>query len=220
MNWNTHSELEGRHSIFAPSTPSWMNYSLEPEDEGVIFQRYCAQYAASIGTITHEFAEDHIKYPTRKLVKANSSDLLIRLLKGGIPPIVIDMDYIYPNVMNYVNDAVGFHMDTEVKLKYSDIFFGTADCICYRDKTLRIHDLKTGKGAVHLDQLLAYASLFFLEYGKVLNIEPSNTRTILRIYYGGDILEDEPDPQQIMGTIHQIIELEKIVSKWKDAGVK
>ena len=222
MIWNEHLEIKGRHSLFAPSNPSWMNYSMEPEDEGVIFQRFCSQYAALIGTITHEFAEDHIKY-NQRLKKQHSSELLIALLKAGIPSIVIDLDYIFPNVMNYVNDAISYRMDCEISLKYSEFCFGTADAICFRDikgKELRIHDLKTGKGATHLDQLLSYSALFFLEYGKLYNAEPNNTSVVLRIYQGGDILEDMPEPDRIYAASKQIIALDKRAAKWKAEGIR
>lgn len=215
MIWNEHSELQGKHSIFAPSNPSWMNYSLEDEDEGVIFQRFCSQFSAPIGTVTHAFAEDRIRF-NQKLQKANRTDLLIDLLKADIPPIVIDLDYIYGNLQNYVNDAISFRMDTERPLKYSDTIFGHADAICFRDRELRIHDLKTGKGIIHLDQLLAYAALFFLEY----KADPRDITTVLRIYYGGEVIEDRPEPERIQAAMHQIVELDKKTSKWKAEGMK
>ena len=40
---------------------------------------------------------------------------------------------------------------------YSERFFGTADAISFRNNVLRIHDLKTGKGPVHMEQLEVYA---------------------------------------------------------------
>lgn len=210
MIWNEHSELRGKHATFAPSNPSFLNYSLEPESEDVIFQRFASQYSAIIGTIVHDFAEERILY-NQKIHKANKSDLLIRLLKAGIPPIVIDMDYIFSNLIPYINDAISFRMDSEVILKYSDDCFGTSDAICYRDKTLRIHDLKTGKSTVHMDQLLTYAALFFLEY----KAKPETTTTILRIYQASDILEDTPEPERIRAAMDQIVELDKRVKKWK-----
>lgn len=210
MIWNEHSELRGKHATFAPSNPSFLNYGLEPENEDIIFQRFAAQYSSQIGTITHDFAEERIFY-NQKLHKTNKSDLLIRLLKAGIPPIVINMDYIYSNLIPYVNDAISFRMDPEVILKYSDDCFGTSDAICYRDKELRIHDLKTGRSTVHMDQLLTYAALFFLEY----KASPENTTTILRIYQASDILEDQPESERIRAAMNQIVELDKKVKKWK-----
>lgn len=213
MIWNEHSELRGKHAVFAPSNPSFLNYSLSAEGEDVIFQRYSSQFSSQIGTIVHDFAEERIQY-NQKLHKTNKSDLLIRLLKAGIPPIVIDLDYIYGNLIPYVNDAISFRMDPEVVLKYSDDCFGTTDAICYRDKELIIHDLKTGKMPVHMDQLLVYAALFFLEY----KASPDTTSTILRIYQASDILEDRPEPVRIRAAMDQIVELDKKVKKWKAEG--
>ena len=213
MIWNEHSELRGKHAVFAPSNPSFLNYSLSRESEDVIFQRFASQYSSQIGTIVHDFAEERILY-NQKLHKTNKSDLLIRLLKAGIPPIVIDLDYIFANLIPYVNDAISFRMDPEVVLKYSDDCFGTADTICYRDKELIIHDLKTGKTPVHMDQLLVYAALFFLEYKVSLN----TTSTVLRIYQASDILEDHPEDERIKAAMEQIVELDKKVKKWKAEG--
>lgn len=210
MIWNEHSELRGKHATFAPSNPSFLNYSLEPQNEDVIFQRFSSQYSAQIGTIVHDFAQERILY-NQKLHKTNKSDLLIRLLKSGVPPVVIDLDYIYSNLIPYVNDAISFRMDPEVILKYSDDCFGTSDAVCYRDKELRIHDLKTGRSTVHMDQLLVYAALFFLEY----KASPETTSTVLRIYQASDILEDRPEPERIRAAMNQIVELDKKVKKWK-----
>lgn len=213
MIWNEHSELRGKHAVFAPSNPSFLNYSLDSDSDEIIFQRFASQYSAQIGTIVHDFAEERILY-NQKLHKTNRSDLLIRLLKSGIPPIVINLDYIYGNLIPYVNDAISFRMDPEVILKYSDDCFGTTDAICYRDKELIIHDLKTGKAPVHMDQLLVYAALFFLEY----KANPEITSTILRIYQASDILEDRPEPERIRAAMDQIVELDKKVKKWKAEG--
>ena len=213
MIWNEHSELRGKHAVFAPSNPSFLNYSLDSDSDEIIFQRFASQYSAQIGTIVHDFAEERILY-NQKLHKTNRSDLLIRLLKSGIPPIVINLDYIYGNLIPYVNDAISFRMDPEVILKYSDDCFGTTDAICYRDKELIIHDLKTGKAPVHMDQLLVYAALFFLEY----KANPETTSTILRIYQASDILEDRPEPERIRAAMDQIVELDKKVKKWKAEG--
>lgn len=214
MIWNEHSELRGRHAIFAPSNPSFLNYSLERDSEDIIFQRFAAQYAAQIGTITHEFAQERITY-NQKLHKTNKSDLLIRLLKAGVPPIVIDMDYIFSNLIPYVNDSISFRMDPEVVLRYSENCFGTVDTICYRDKELRINDLKTGRSAVHMDQLLIYAALFFFEYKPVA---PETTTTILRIYQANEIVEDRPEPERIRAAMSQISSLDKLVDRWKSEG--
>ena len=84
-----------------------------------------------------------------------------------------------------MNDAIQYHMDPEVMLYYTDNCFGTADCISYRDGILRIHDLKTGSGRIHPEQLVAYAALFCLEY----NERPEDMRKIeLRVYQNDEIM--------------------------------
>jgi len=213
MIWNEHSELRGKHATFAPSNPSFLNYSLERENEDVIFRRFASQYSTQIGTIVHDFAQERIQY-NQKLHKTNRSDLLIRLLKAGIPPIVINIDYIFNNLIPYVNDSISFRMDPEVVLKYSDNCFGTTDTICFRDKELRINDLKTGLSTVHMDQLLSYAALFFLEY----KAAPETITTILRIYQASEVVEDRPEPERIRAAMHQMVELDKLVEKWKAEG--
>lgn len=213
MIWNEHSELRGKHATFAPSNPSFLNYSLERENEDVIFRRFASQYSTQIGTIVHDFAQERILY-NQKLHKTNRSDLLIRLLKAGIPPIVINIDYIFNNLIPYVNDSISFRMDPEVVLKYSDNCFGTTDTICFRDKELRINDLKTGLSTVHMDQLLSYAALFFLEY----KAAPETITTILRIYQASEVVEDRPEPERIRAAMHQMVELDKLVEKWKAEG--
>lgn len=53
------------------------------------------------------------------------------------------------SVNAFVNDAIGYRMDPEVLLYYSDNAFGTADAISFIDGVLRIFDLKTGKHPVN-----------------------------------------------------------------------
>ena len=210
MNWNTHSNLIGRHALFNPSAVSWINYSLEEEDIDKIFQRYKGQYATTVGTILHEYAEKRIRYRLR-MYKTDKNSVLMHLLDKGIPPSVIDLDYMYDNLLHYVNDAIGFRMDPEVVLYYSDNCFGTTDAIYYRDKELRIHDYKSGKSTPHIEQPIIYASLFCLEYG----IKPKDISTKLRIYQADDMIENNPEPEELEHAMKQIIALDKIINKWK-----
>ena len=60
----------------------------------------------------------------------------------------------------YVNDAIGFKMVPEQPLFYSENCFGTTDAIAFRNRMLRIHDLKTGVIPAHMEQLEIYAALF------------------------------------------------------------
>ena len=109
----------------------------------------------------------------------------------------------------YVNDAIGFKMDTEVVLYYSDRFFGTADSICFRNGMLRIHDLKTGKIPAHMEQLMIYAALFCLEY----KVKPSEIDMELRIYQNDDVLICNPTAEEIVPVMNKIVHLDKLLAK-------
>ena len=100
-------------------------------------------------------------------------------------------------------------MDTEVVLYYSDYFFGTADAISFRDNVLRIHDLKTGKGPVHIEQLMIYAALFCLEY----KVKPGDIDIELRIYQNDEIRYHKPDATEILPIMDHIVRLNKILEK-------
>ena len=105
-------------------------------------------------------------------------------------------------------------MSTEVVLYYSDRFFGTADAISFRQgpngrDILRIHDLKTGKTPVHMEQLEIYAALFCLEY----RIKPGTIDMELRIYQNDEILYHNPTADDILPIMDRIVHLEKILNK-------
>ena len=115
-----------------------------------------------------------------------------------IPKQVVDLDFLFPNVRHYVNDAIMMDMRTEVLLVYSDLSYGTADAISCANNFLRIHDLKTGKSPVHMDQLLIYAAYYCLDQ----NIKPRDLGGIeLRIYQASDIIHYEPQKEEIEVTL-------------------
>lgn len=134
MNFNKHSNLEGKHAFLSASKYHWLGYSQEK-----LIEVYSNWKAAQRGTILHDFAKRCIELG-QKLPKTRKT---------------LNM---------YVNDAIGFKMTPEVVLFYSDNCFGTADCISFRGGVLRIHDLKTGETPAHMEQLMIYAALFCLEY--------------------------------------------------------
>ena len=181
MNFINHSNLEGLHAVFSPSQCSWLRY----DDEKAI-EVYSNKKAAELGTRLHEWAKTTIDL---KLKQPRSKK----------------------TIYMYVNDAIGFKMDTEVVLYYSDRFFGTADAICFRDNILRIHDLKTGKTAVHIEQLEIYAALFCLEY----KVKPSDIGIELRIYQNNEVLYHNPEPEEIKDIMDKIVYLEKILEKYE-----
>lgn len=134
MNFNNHSNLEGRHAFLGASKYHWINY-----DESKVAESYSKFLATQKGTILHDFAAQCIRLG-QKLPKSQKT---------------LNM---------YVNDAIGFKMVPEQVLFYSENCFGTADAISFRDDLLRIHDLKTGVIPAHMEQLMIYAALFCLEY--------------------------------------------------------
>lgn len=136
MNFNNHSNLEGRHAFLGASKYHWINY-----DESKIAESYSKFLGVERGTVLHDFACQCIRLG-QKLPKSKRT---------------LNM---------YVNDAISYHMTPEQILYYSDNCFGTADAIMYRGNTLRIHDLKTGIVPAHMEQLEIYAALFCLEYKK------------------------------------------------------
>ena len=114
----------------------------------------------------------------------------------------------------YVNDAIGFGMTPELILYYSDNCFGTADAIRYNGKELRIHDLKTGKSPASFHQLEIYAALFCLEY----DVNPADIDICLRIYQLDEVLEESPEPEEIVAIMDTIIEFDRVIDNLRKEG--
>ena len=206
MNWNRHSNLEGSHAFLSASKYSWLNKS---NDE--IIDSYRNSYATVIGTLLHSYAADSIRY-REKLRKGDAKGIRFDLIRRGVPEFAIDIHQVFPTLMSYVNDAIGFQMDPEIILYYSDLCFGTADTIQLDGDILRIHDLKTGLTTAKIDQLMIYAGLFYLEYG----YKPEKTRTQLRIYQLDEISVHEPEPSEIREVMNQIVEKDRVLQSLKE----
>jgi len=174
------------HAIFSPSQPSWLNYS----DEQTI-ERYCKAQAKEMGTRLHEWAAETISLNIRQSRSHKTLNM-------------------------FINDAIGFRMTPEnevthpTRFVYSEFFFGTCDAYCYNNGVLRIHDLKTGKGPVHPEQLEIYAALFFLQE----KLDPFKTQTILRIYQNDDVMEWEPEAEKIKGIMDLIVKRDKLLREY------
>lgn len=179
MFFNRHTNLEGLHAPFGASKSSWLRYS-----DDKIIEVYNNLQAAEMGTRLHEWAKQTI-------------DLGIKQSRSK------------KTIYSYVNDAIGFNMSTEVILFYSENFFGTADAISFRNNFLRIHDLKTGRRPVHMEQLEIYAALFCLEY----KIKPGDIRMELRIYQNDEILVHEPTAEDILPIMDKIVHVNKMLEK-------
>jgi len=182
MNFNKHSSFEGMHAFLGASKYHWINY-----DEEKLINSYLNYTAAERGTILHDFAAQCIRLG-QKLPKSNKT---------------LNM---------FVNDAIGFKMTPEQVLLYSENCFGTTDAISFRDKFLRIHDLKTGITTTHMEQLEIYAALFCLEY----NFKPADISIELRIYQNDDIIYMEPTAEDIVPIMDKIISFDKVIKKLKE----
>ena len=177
MNFVKHLNLEGLHAPFSPSQSSWLRY-----DDNKALEVYLNKKAAEMGSRLHRWAKDTI-------------DLGIKQPRSK------------KTIYAYVNDAIGFRMDTEVVLFYSPRFFGTADTISFRNGKLRIHDLKTGKTPVHMEQLMIYAALFCLEY----KFKPNEIEMELRIYQNDEVEYCEPNPDDIFAIMDKIVRFDKLL---------
>lgn len=204
-SFNKHFELKGKHALLSPSTPSWLNFNEEQ-----ILKRLQSQWASTVGTVVHEWAEGRIRHRL-KVNKFQKNDLLFYLLQKNVPDYAFDLDFLFDNVSNYINDAIGFRMEPEVILYYSENCFGTADAICFRNNVLRIHDLKTGTSKVHIEQLLIYAAYFCLEY----KVKPAEIQIELQIYQNSDIIYYKPSVAEMVEIIDKIIATDKALYELK-----
>lgn len=178
MNFVKHSELAGKHAFLSASKYHWINY-----DADKLAESYTRFMAVQRGTVLHDFAAQCITL-RQKLPRSRKT---------------LNM---------YVNDAIGYKMTPEQVLYYSDNCFGTADAISFRDNQLRIHDLKTGVIPAHMEQLMVYAALFYLEY----RIKPSEAVTELRIYQNDEVLVHNPTVDEIVPIMDRIKKFDKILT--------
>jgi len=184
MNFNRHSRLEGLHAFLSASKYHWINY-----DEDKLVATYSKYMAAQKGTELHELAHRLIQLGV-KLPRKNQTLNL------------------------YVNDAIGFKMQTEQILYYSDNCFGTADSISFRKNMLRIHDYKSGSTPASLKQLEVYAALFCLEY----NVKPIDIDCELRLYQLDEVLVHHPEPEVIFNIMDKIIAFDKRIDQIRAGG--
>lgn len=184
MNWNRHSDLEGTHAFLSASKYYWIGY-----DDQKLVDSYKSFQATQKGTELHDFASRCI-------------NLGIKLPKSQ------------KTLNMFVNDAIGYKMQSEQVLYYSENCYGTADAISFRNGMLRIHDLKTGKIPAHMEQLMVYAALFCLEY----KVKPGAVDMELRLYQNDEVLYHKPEVDQIAPIIDKIITFDKIIDRIKEEG--
>lgn len=174
MKWNDHHELEGTHAFLSASQYHWLNYT-----DDILIDRYRKSFAQDIGTVMHEVASNLIKSGTK--INRQDKHLVDYIMAiNKIPKTSYNSNFILNVLVPFVNDAIGFRMDSEIILFYDYLSYGTSDAIKYSDikRQLRIHDLKTGESPASFKQLIVYAALFYLEY----RIDPYENETRLRLY--------------------------------------
>lgn len=189
MKFNNHYRLEGAHAFLGASKYHWINY-----DNDKLVTVYLTHLAKVRGTELHDFAAKCIELK-QKLPKSKKT------------------------LNSYVNDAIGFRMQPEQILYYSDNCFGTADAISFRKEkahgdimVLRIHDLKTGVTPAHMEQLLIYSALFCLEY----NIKPGEIFIELRLYQNDEIIVCNPTAEDILPIMDKIITFDNLLENIKE----
>lgn len=184
MHYNRHSQIAGRHAFLSPSNYHWLNYS-----DARLADRFTTAQAARRGTELHLFAHEAIRLGIRLPETEETLNM-------------------------YVNDAIGYKMEVELGLYYSDNCFGHADTLCFRNGLLRIHDLKNGVTPASPKQLEIYAALFCLEY----IISPHEIEFELRIYQNNEVQYYEPFPETIVHIMNKIIAFDQQIEELKEVG--
>lgn len=220
MIFNKHLDLKGQHALFSPSQTAWLRY-----DDDKILDRVQNKYRAPLGTEIHEFAADQITLShkvssIRNLVNDIENYIYCKYKHLGsslkvsefgmtlIEQVGLLPKDVFEAVRHYINDGIGYKMEVEQPLYYSEDIFGTADAICYRNKLLRIHDLKTGSLPAKMEQLEAYAALFCLEY----DVKPSDISFELRIYHCDGIIFHNPTIEELVPIIDRIVTTDRIAA--------
>lgn len=184
MRFNEHYRVKSLnlHAFLGASKYHWINYDLEKMVK--IFEN---QFAAQFGTRVHEWAAEAIRLKRRQPKNDET-------------------------VNAYINDAIGFNMEPEVVLFYSDNCFGTADTIKFEKQILRVHDLKTGVHPGSIHQIEIYFALFCLEY----KYNPYDIEMIGRIYQSDDVVEFVGDPKWIREIMDKIKEFDTHIEEMKE----
>lgn len=181
MIYNTHFNIRGKHAFLSGSNWHWINYTEEK-----LRAVFVNAKAKEEGTELHDLASVCVK----KKIK------LAPLKKA---------------LNQFVNDAIGFGMESEQVLYFSDNCFGTADAISFKDGILRIHDLKTGLSKVSFNQLHIYAAIFCLEYA----VDPETITIVERIYQHNGFDELLAIPEEIRHIMNIIMEFDEALENLK-----
>lgn len=185
MNSEDTSRLEGQHAFLSPSQPAWLRYS-----DSHLIDMYRQESAKQKGTRLHAWAEETIKLGITQPLKTENS------------------------LYNFVNDAIGYNMESEKLLYHTDYCFGTSDAIKFDGTVLRVYDLKTGVTKPHPDQLKVYAALWCM----INKVDPKKIIIDMRFYQINDVIQVPFDPDEIRKIISIIKHHESILKK-EDTGL-
>lgn len=185
MNFNKHLRLEGQHAFLGASKYHWINY-----DDDKLASTFSKHQATVKGVELHDIAA--------KLIKLGIKQKTRPITTLGL----------------YVNDAIGYKMETEQVLYFSDNAFGTADAISFRKNLLRIHDYKSGVVPGNMNQLKIYGAYFCLEYG----YNPFDIEMEFRIYQNDDIVAENPNPKDILHIMEKTVRFDQMINGIKIGG--
>ena len=206
------------HALFSPSQPSWLNY-----DDEQLISAYCNRHRPELGTEIHEWSSVqiilHNKISSIKEIEKSVKTyiwLKYRNDKDYRGMLLENMDYlpreIYPTVKLFVNDCLGYHMQSEQRVEYSELFWGTSDAIKFENNILQVFDLKTGSKPAKETQLLVYAALYCLqEHMKPDQLDGIETR----IYQNGEVFIGNPPSEIIYDVMHKIVHADSLLTKFK-----
>lgn len=181
MHFNTHPNLANTHALFSASSPHWVHYEVD-KLERVFYEKMSAAKGTRLHSLAHQLISEGIQLPD------NGTTLSM-----------------------YVNDGIGFEMQSEQVLKASPNFYGTPDTIKFSDNLLRIHDLKNGVTPAKMLQLYIYAAYFCIEY----RMSPFDIKIELRIYQSDEINIDSPDPDDIFHIMETVRYFDTYIEKLK-----
>jgi len=188
FQFRDHYRLVDKHAFMSASQYHWLNY-----DEEKLRDRFTTAMAAALGTRKHAVAKELI-------------EMGIKLPDTG------------QTLNSYVNDCIGYRMQSEIVLYYSDNCFGTTDAIDFRinprtrKMRLRIFDLKTGTTKASPKQLWIYIALFCLEY----EVDINEIEVDARIYQNDVIHEFEIDPLDILEVMAKIKRNDSIIDEARE----
>lgn len=206
------------HALFSPSQPAWLNY-----DDEQLISAFCNSHRSELGTEMHEWASVQIKLRNKvsgikEVHKGVKTHIFEKYDKSPEyrDMLLENIDYlpteIYPTIKLFVNDCIGFRMDSEMRVTYSDLLWGTTDAIRCHDNILQVFDLKTGSKPAKETQLYTYAALYCLQE----HIKPDTLDAVeTRIYQNGDVFMDNPPSDIIYDIMHKIVHVDSVINKFK-----